>query len=145
MSIYYILVNQDKKEWIDSGDLGLGLKSYVYKTCITSLLGFLVMDEYGVHDEKQYNPTKHIIELDEKDDSNFSFLGHWNGDTHIQLVSEYDELYEICHGYEDYEDESKDWVNISIPLAKEWNYSIKYWYGDSPDMKEWVKHHLYNR
>ena len=159
MSIYYILVNKDKKEWVDSGDIGLGLKSWVYETSITPLLGFLMMDEYGFgdRDDEQYNPNKHIIELDEKEQNdNFSFYGHWKMDTNIHLVSEHNELYDICHGLEDqykyngyegsqedWNKELKQWVNISIPLAKEWNYRIKYWYEDNPEMNDWVKQHLY--
>lgn len=144
MSTYYILVNKDKKEWIDSGDLGLGLKEHVYETAMTPLLGFLMLNTYVTGSDKQYNSDIDIVELDENQhDSDFTFCGHWSGDRNIELVSEHREEYEICHGYEGYKNESREWVNITIPLAKEWNYRIRYWYGDTPEMQEWIRYHSF--
>ena len=149
MSIYYILVNENKKEWIESGDIGLGLKEWVYEMHITQLLGFLMMGEWwaGGDGEEQYDPNKHVIELDETTtNDNFTFRGHWKGDTQIRLVSEHDQLYAMLCYDEPWslpDDKRENWVNISIPLAKEWNYRVKYWYEDSPDMQDWIKQHVY--
>lgn len=145
MSTYYILVNPEKKEWIDSGDLGLGLKEKHYQLHVAPLLGYLMLDPYGLgtkNTEPQYDPKTHILEADDEKGSNFSFAGHWAGNEEIQLVSEHRDLYDSLHGYGD--DRVKDqWVNISEPLARDWNYEIKYWYGESPDMQDWIKHNTF--
>lgn len=145
MSTYYLLVNYDKKEWLDSGDIGRGRKDITYEIRVTPLLGYLMFNQYHFdfkNKDRQYNPNLDITDAQDETKRNFTFSGHWVGDR-VKLISEYDELYETVSGYGPHADEAKLWVNISRPLASEWNHNIKYWYGESPDMQEWIKQHTY--
>lgn len=168
MSTYYILVNPSKKEWFDTGDIGLDLRERAYEIDAASLVGWLYLGKITeYHDDEQYDPKKHICYVEEDSqvearlrskapvkpvkpayEGNFTFQGHWQGDQSF-TVSEHTELYGICHGYTDegYDpEEIKKWVNISIPLAKEWNAEVKYWYGDTDDQytKEWIRFASFN-
>jgi len=141
LSTYYLLLNYDKKEWIDSGNLGLGCKEWAYEYHVTTLLGYLMYNRYDYdfkNRDVQYNPKTDITEAK----SNFDFAGHWVGDR-VMLVSEHDQDYETVRGYGPRAHEARDWVNISKPLALERNHNIKDWYKDSPEMQDWVKQHLY--
>lgn len=136
MGIYYYLVNKDLKEYVDAGELDLGLKTWSYRYHISTLLGFLCMDEYNWDGEpdEQY-----------KNEKEFYFLGHWSGCPNIQLVSEYNELYDEISEH-DHHGTENGWVDITLPVAREWNEEIKEWYGDSdsPETLDWLKHHLYD-
>lgn len=149
MSIYYILVNYDKKEFVDTGALGLGLKMHHYEFDIANLIGWLHLSKYipfQAQGDKQYNPKIDILEFEDYKNSNFSFQGHWAGDKTC-LESEHSDLYDLLcilrHNidYDTRIEEAKKWVDISIPLAKEWNYEIKDCYGDSGDenTRKWVE------
>jgi hypothetical protein len=133
MSVYYKLVNKDLKEYIDAGDLGFGIKSYNYDTSISPLLGYLMMDEYNFGSQHLRYTGK---------EEKFYFKGHWSACPNIQLVSEYKEEYEEISEQE-YQHIDHGWMNITIPLARQWNADLTEWFSDSPDMTEWLKCHLY--
>lgn len=145
MSTYYLLVNEDKKEYIDGSDLGTSIKEFGYQYQTATLLGYLMLDIWGgcygpkIEPEPQYNPQTHVLDLDDEIKSNFTFEGHWAGDTNICLISEHKPLYDALNGYGDVR-LADGWVNISVPLATEWNHEIAYLYDD---MQEWVKQHTY--
>jgi hypothetical protein len=155
MSIYYILVNKDKKEWIDTGDLGMGVKEWPYLFEATKLFGWLMIDRWIVDGpgdgvERQFNPKTDKIEAD---GGEFRFEGHWAHNMNVGMVSEYHPLYEVSYtrGLDENNKmidrpnpDYPDWMNITVPAARDWNFHLKEWYGDSDDPKtqEWLKHQL---
>lgn len=110
MSIWYLLVNETKKEFIDSMDFGFSGKDWSYTFQVAPLLGYLMLDHYGVpNTEEQYNFQQE-----------FYFEGHWAHDN-VHLVMEQTPLYEKLHGLD------HGWMNISKPLAEQWNQEIDEW------------------
>lgn len=114
MSIWYLLVNETKKEFIDSMDFGLSGKSWSYEFQVAPLLGYLTLDLYGApNTDDQYDPN----------DKEFIFQGHWAHD-YIHLQVEQTPLYDLLH------EKDNGWINISKPVAEEWNKEIKEWQFD---------------
>lgn len=122
MSIYYIVVNKTKKEYYDLSDIGKNNSHTGYTLFFPQLLGYLVLEEYTSFNKGEK------CDGDHED----GFLGHWNGDD-IELVSEHDELYDIAQGLCD---ESDQWVNITIPLVKDWNKDIEEGFIEDESKKE---------
>lgn len=131
MGIDYIVVNHTKKEYYDMGNIGKNDRRNGYTIFFSNLLGYLMIEE-------------HIFWIDEGKpcDGNHEdgFEGHWWGDK-IQLVSEHTDEYDIVKGLCDdkvynektghYEwvqinkEESDKWVDITIPLVKDWNKTVE--------------------
>lgn len=156
MGIYYKLVNTTKKEYINIGKIGMSLKSQSYKIEARSMLGYLMMTEYPdyVYDESQYNEEEYKNNV-KNEDGDFYFLAHWHGDR-VRLASEHTDEYGLATGYLKFDkkeneirevgidenDYINEYVDITIPLAKEMNYYIKYWWPE--DKEAYEKHGIKN-
>lgn len=128
MSTYYYYVNKTKHEYFSSGDMGYGLKKYVYRQELLPLIGYLQINHMYVRHMHNEPCRGHIPEGNE----DFPLEGHWAMDD-CQLVDEYNKDYgDICN-YELYGTEygAQKWVNISKQLFEEYNSYIKYW--NNPD------------
>jgi hypothetical protein len=128
MSIWYLLVNEDKKEFIDSMDYNMSGKYQSYVLYVTQLLGYLTLSQFdGINVDSQYDPS----------DTTFTFEGHWTNDN-VYLEMEQNPLYDMLH-----EKDKKGWINISIPVAKEWNELVNEWFEYNPteEDKTWVRTH----
>lgn len=117
MGIYYIIVNHTKKEYLDSGDLGFGLKEYAYEFFCAPLIGYISYRSY-------YSVSSPGKECNHKEhnDPDFSMRGHWAGDD-VELVSEHNDIYIEIWEDEKYND-NKIWLNISKQLKEEWNKEV---------------------
>lgn len=126
MSIYYIVVNRNKKEFINNHGLALGIKEHNFRFFDTPLIGYLMMGKFWEGDKHQYNPNEN--------NPDYFFQGHWFGDQ-AELVDEYEDIYSIAEGYEsDPIEDGRKWVNITLPLAKEWNREVSEWFDHDPDL-----------
>lgn len=136
MSIYYYYVNKTKHEYFSSGDMGYGLKEYVYEQNLLPLIGYL-------HCWYILNPSGECDGHEREDKEDFPLQGHWMKDD-CGLVSEHDDTYD-----EIWQSKSKHlediysgpkWTNISKQLFEEYNDYIQYWNqdyeGDSEETKE---------
>lgn len=134
MSTYYYYVNKTKHEYFSSGDMGYGLKEYVYELDLLPLVGYL-------HCWYIFNPSGECDGHEREDNEHFPLQGHWMKDD-CGLVSEHDEIWRDIHDYERYGTEygNNKWTNISKQLFEEYNSHIKYWNqdyeGDSEETKE---------
>lgn len=137
MSIYYKLVNTTKKEYIDLLDLGMSNSYQSYEIQARSMLGYLMITQYpdykmskDQYNEKQYN--------EDMEDGIFFFLGHWYGDR-VKLANEHSDEYGLAVGYLKQDKDgniveihygdrniNRDYIDITIPLAKEMNDHLKY-------------------
>lgn len=133
MSTYYYYVNKTKYEYFSSGDMGYGLKEYVYEQELLPLIGYLHCGYIFYESGKCHG---HIP----KDKEDFPLQGHWMKDD-CGLVSEHEDTYDEiwqCKKYEEYS--GPKWTNISKQLFDEYNSFIKYWNqdyeGDSEETKE---------
>lgn len=134
MSTYYYYVNKTKHEYFSSGDMGYGLKEYVYEQELLPLIGYLHVNTITTRDEGIC--SGHIPE----DNEDFPLEGHWAVDD-CQLISEHDEEWKDIHEYERYGTEFRNnkWTNISKQLFDEYNSYIKYWNQDYEDSDEETK------
>jgi hypothetical protein len=136
------VVNKTKKEYINLSTIGKNNRKNGYTLFFPQLIGYLVLSEWGGYGEGKCNSNHEN-----------GFEGHWAGDN-IQLVSEHREEYDIAKGLCDdrvfnkktghYEwvqinkEESDQWVDITIPLVKDWNKSIEEGFIEDESKKELI-------
>lgn len=138
MSTYYYYVNKTKHEYFSSGDMGYGLKEYVYEQELLPLIGYLHCDYifYDSDECKGHEP---------EDKEDFPLQGHWMKDD-CGLVSEHDNTYDEIRQCESKHLEGiysgPRWTNISKQLFYEYNSFIKYWNQVYEDYSEEIKERI---
>jgi hypothetical protein len=113
MSIWYVYVNLDKKEYLNSLDIGYSLKEWPYVSTLLPLIGFL---HIGSHNSGECDGD-HKPESDD----DYVLMGHWAGDK-CELIMEQTPVYDEIQEWE--KKEGGPWTNISHQVLKEYNKNL---------------------
>lgn len=134
MANYFIIINNAKREYIDSRHVGSCGRAEVYSVEMSNLIGWLTCPSYL--NDPDYTDIMNLIgcvaETFEKagvdvEDVRKSgqrkepyYLGHWNGDK-LKMVSEYKREYNVCCRHNDVIDTKRDdeWIKKTNELGRQ--------------------------